>query len=240
MGAEQFPEIGLRLPAEFEQRAQKFLFFPDEGFRRFVFFPAAENFSFVFADTGAEDRRSAAGGGKRMFHQAEQGDVVVRFFAAFGDQPEKNADGGLRQRPAGGIVDVYVPAPEFGSHAARQVAVGGDQGGGFFRRFQRVAHNCGNRQRFFAEFPATDQVNTVQSFCRKGLRGDFPPAVGGGGRPHGFRNQLFPSRSGRRYGIGNLFPRQAEIIKQLPDFVLGVRFVDQLPRMFVQAAVQIV
>ena len=41
-------------------------------------------------------------------------------------------------------------------------------------------------------------------------------------------------------GIGNLFPRQAEIIKQLPDFVLGVRFVGQLPRMFVQTTVQIV
>ena len=67
----------------------------------------------------------------------------------------------MRERRAGGIIDGDVPAPELGRDAARQRAVRRDERGGALGRFERLAQDECDGERFLAGMGCFDEMQTL-------------------------------------------------------------------------------
>src|SRR5262249_44803286 len=85
---------------------------------------------------------------KRVFQQGEKRDRSESFRGNLGNEREEAARHALRQRLAGGIVDVDVPALELGGDAAGECAVRRHERRCLERRLHRTAQLKGNDLRF--------------------------------------------------------------------------------------------
>ncbi len=79
------------------------------------------------------------------------------------DQPRQHASARGRERRAAGIVDVDVPAQQFGAHPLRQAAIRRDQRRRAARRLQSLAQADGDGQRLLALVQRLDQGHIGQS-----------------------------------------------------------------------------
>ena len=77
-------------------------------------------------------------------------------------QPRQHASARGRERRAAGIVDVDVPAQQFGAHPFRQAAIRRDQRRRAARRLQKLAQADGDGQRLLAFVQRLDQTHIGQ------------------------------------------------------------------------------
>src|SRR5262249_34281894 len=101
-------------------------------------------------------------------------------------EPREPSGGGVRKRIAAGIVDRDLPALQRREHAARQGAVGRDQGRGLVRRLDRFAQANGAGERFSPGVGGFDDRHGFERALdpRRDIASGEPlPALGGGGGP---------------------------------------------------------
>ena len=116
---------------------------------------------------------------QRMHQQRQQRDRRGLRRDHFGQQQQHPASGSLRQRHPGAVIGENFPAPQVRHHAARQLAIGGDQRGAALWHFERFTQQDCDGLRFFAGMRTGHQPHTGQAPRRSG---QIDPARAGGGR----------------------------------------------------------
>ena len=137
------------------------------------------------------------------------------------------------QGRAGRIVDVDVPASQLGGDAARQLAVGRDQGRGAAFVLQRLAQRQGDDQRFLMGGRAIGARHMLERRCRRSR-----PGLGGLRRPHQFGDQQVPRRSAAARPVGDVVAFTTERRQEFAQAELRVRLVELFPARLVHVAVE--
>ncbi len=130
-----------------------------------------------------------------MFQRGEQ---RHRGKAALGElehEAQEGAGGSAIQGHARRVVDLDPPAPQFGGHPARELAVGGDERGGRTRRLELAAQQQRDRHGLLLRARAIEAADPVEGIG--GLPRQAAPRVGGRRRPQRLGDEPHSPRPGR-------------------------------------------
>ena len=144
-------------------------------------------------------------------------------------QPQENRRRSQVQRPAGGIVDLQVPAPKLGRDPAGERPIGRDEDGALAGSFQSAPQAERDDARFLFERGAIDPLDIAERQLQAlavFLLGESPPGFRRLGRAQGFREQA--PAAGRRRGrlrpwpLLDLVRPEADAAQQHGHAVLGM------------------
>ena len=191
--------------------------------------------------------RRFAHGRQGMLQQGQQSGRCCLLGDDGGGQAQEHGGRCGGQRPAGGIVDLDIPAPELPGDAARQHAVGRHQSGALARLLQGLAQAERDHPRLLLRRRAIDALDAAQRQLGPGridLAGEIAPGPGGRRRAQRLGDQ--PAAAGRRRGdaLGGPFRHlrrgQAEALQQQGHGMLGMDGIglDGLPGRLIGLAVQ--
>ena len=170
-----------------------------------------------------------------MFQQRQQIDGAEAAIDRGGQGAQQRGGRGIGQRCAGRVVDLDVPASEFGRHPARQLAVGGDQGGRAAGLVERLAHRQRNHDGLLVRSGAVGTGDVVE------CRGVWSrPGLAGLRRSHQLGNQL-PSRLVAALAARPVRDRRtchSQGAEEFVQAVLRMRGVELLPAFLVHLAIE--
>ncbi len=138
----------------------------------------------------AKRRGGEPAGGQRVLQCGEQRHRRQPARGKLEHQAQKHAGWCAVQRQTRRIVDLDVPAAQFGRHSAGKFAVGGDERRGGPGGFELAPEQQSNRQCLFMRAGAIVAAEPGKRFG--GQRSQIAPGVGRRRRPHRLGDQLHP------------------------------------------------